>query len=219
MPESHPLEGISIRLLIVDDPALAEAAQRLRGEWHAETDSDFTVANATEKDLAAAKSLPGDGLVVPSAMLGTLAARGLVAPLPEKRLRADGDQWGRIFELLQLHEAAWGNQIMAVPLGSPVLTCYYRADLLEKLNRQPPQTWEEYQDLAQRLGARKPAAGDGPWHGAIEPLGPGLGRPDAAGLGRPLCQTSRQLFRAVRHRDDGTAADRVALRPAPWTSW
>ena len=66
-------------------------------------------------------------------MLGALAARGLIAPLPEKRLRADGDQWGGIFALLQLHEAAWGNQIMAVPLGSPVLTCYYRADLLESL--------------------------------------------------------------------------------------
>jgi multiple sugar transport system substrate-binding protein len=191
------LAGIQFQLLVVDDPALAKAAERLRGEWHAQTGSDFTVVNTTGKDLAAAMSLDTDGIVVPSAMLGTLAARRQIAPLPEKLLRGDNgdyadhdlnseighhsangdrgqsDSWGDIFDLLQLHEAVWGNQIVAVPMGSPVLTCYYRADLLEKLHQRPPQTWEEYQELAQRLGEQKLAAGAGPWHGALEPLGPG----------------------------------------------
>ena len=30
--------------------------------------------------------------------------------------------------MLKLREAVWGNQTMAVPFGSPVFCCYYRAD-------------------------------------------------------------------------------------------
>ncbi len=185
-PEAQPgasaaaetLAGVKFRLLVADDPALAKAAGRLRGEWHAQTGADLAIVNTTEKALAAAKSLDADAVIVSSAGVGTLAARGLIAPLPEKALHADhadhagGDPWSEIFELLQVHEAAWGDQIVAVPMGSPVLVCYYRADLLEKLRRPPPQTWQDYQELAQLLAARKPAGG-GPWHGAVEPLAPG----------------------------------------------
>ena len=189
-PAAEPLSGVTFRLLVADDPALAKAAGRLRGQWHAQTGSDFTVVDTTEQDLAAAKSLDADGVIVSTAMIGALAARGLIAAVPEQPPHAEpadnanagdkgdgetgdgGSQWGGIFELLQLHKATWGKQLMAVPMGSPVLVCYYRADLLEKLHRQPPQTWEEYRALAELLEAQKPAAG-GPWHGAVEPLGPG----------------------------------------------
>ena len=58
-------------------------------------------------------------------------------------------------------------------MGSPTFVCYYRADLLEKLGRQPPRTWDEYQELAQLLAAQKPTRQRGPWYGAIEPLGAG----------------------------------------------
>ncbi len=65
-----------------------------------------------------------------------------------------------------------------MPLGSPTLVCLYRADLLERLDRQPPRTWAEYRQLAElladrgRLGDAAPPQGS-PWCGAIEPLAPG----------------------------------------------
>jgi multiple sugar transport system substrate-binding protein len=162
-----PLAGVKFRLLVIDDPAMATAAERLRGEWKAQTGGDFEVVRGGEKDLRHA-----DGIICPSALIGTLAAAKRLAPLPEEMVRGDAGQWSDIFELLRLREAAWGSQIVAVPLGSPVLACCYRSDLLEKVGRRPPQTWEEYQELAQLLGRQKPP-GNGPWHGAIEPLGPG----------------------------------------------
>ncbi len=106
----------------------------------------------------------------PSHLLGVLAERKLLAAVPPAIL--SGAQWGDIFELLKLREAAWGQQIMAVPFGSPVFTCYYRADLLEKLHRKPPRTWTEYEELAKLLAAQKPA-GSSAWCGTIEPLAPG----------------------------------------------
>ena len=169
---SQPLAGLKFRLAVVDDWRIAAAAQRMRGEWKAQTGSEFDVVQRSEKDLVDAKTkkLDADGVIFPSAMLGTLAEAKLLAPLPEKLLRDSSSQWSDIFEMLRLHEAVWGNQVLAVPFGSPVLTCCYRADLLEKLGRGPPQSWEEYQDLAQQLDRLKPADGGGPWHGALEPL-------------------------------------------------
>ena len=93
---------------------------------------------------------------MPSHLLGVLAERKLLAPVPPRILR--DAEWGGVFELLRLREAAWGKQVMAVPFGSPVFCCYYRADLLEKLGRRPPRTWAEYQELAKLL-AKTPS----PW--------------------------------------------------------
>ncbi len=86
------------------------------------------------------------------------------------------------------------------PSARRVFCCYYRADLLEKLGRRPPQTWAEYEELARLLAASKFSgrrhAGPGPWCGAIEPLSPRLGWPDAHGPGRGL---------TVKHRDNYSA--------------
>jgi multiple sugar transport system substrate-binding protein len=59
-----------------------------------------------------------------------------------------------------------------------VLTLYYRADLLDRLRKRPPQTWSEYHELAtilarrENLGDAAPPA-DAPWFGAIQPLAAG----------------------------------------------
>ena len=172
-PVERPLEGLKLRIAVVDDPALAAAVKRVSGEWNAQTGAELQVAQVTEKDLAKAETLPADAVLCPSHLLGDLAERKLLAPVPPSILR--DAQWGGIFELLKLREAAWAHEIMAVPFGSPVFCCYYRADLLEKLHRRPPKTWAEYQDLAKLL-AEKGRAESGErrdWSGTIEPLAPG----------------------------------------------
>jgi multiple sugar transport system substrate-binding protein len=75
--------------------------------------------------------------------------------------------------LLKLREAAWGERIMAIPFGSPVFCCYYRADLLDKLGRRPPKTWAEYQELADLLAKIKPSPSKASWSATLEPLKPG----------------------------------------------
>jgi multiple sugar transport system substrate-binding protein len=169
-PVKRPLEGLTLRLAVVDDPALAAAVVRLRGEWNTQTGAELQVRQVAEKDLLQGDALPADAVLCPSHLLGVLAERKLLAAVPPAIL--SGAQWGEIFELLKLREAAWGQQIMAVPFGSPLLTCYYRADLLEKLGRKPPRTWTEYEALAKLLVAQKPA-GSTAWSGTIEPLAPG----------------------------------------------
>ena len=188
-PAEQPLKGVTIRLAVVDDPALAAAVARVKGEWNAQTGSEFEVIETTEKDLLRAERLPADGVLCPSHLLGVLAERKLLAPVPRKVLHSA--EWAGVFSLLKLREAVWGDQPMAIPFGSPVFCCYYRADLLEKLGRRPPKTWEEYQSLAKLLAQNSPRPlregqrnknsprplGEGQgvraWCGTIEPLAPG----------------------------------------------
>lgn len=110
-----------------------------------------------------------------------MAEQDLLAPVPEALL-ASGD-WAGVFDLLKLREAGWGKdqdqtgreknlRTKGVPFGSPVFVCYYRADLLEKIGRRPPQNWTEYFELAKALVASKPSA-EAAWCGAMEPLAPG----------------------------------------------
>lgn len=175
---ARPLAGMKLRLAVADDPALAAAIVRVQGEWNAQTGAEFEVLETTEEALQRADGLPADAVVCSSHFLGVLAEREWLAPVPANVLR--GEEWADVFPLPRLREAAWGNQTMAVPFGSPLFCCYYRADLLEELGRRPPRTWAEYQDLAKLLAPV--AASQTPnqeknnkkvWSATIEPLAPG----------------------------------------------
>ena len=98
-------------------------------------------------------------MIYPSALSGTLAERKSIVPLPASYFDNRELNWSDTFELEQLVETAWAKTPHAVPFGSPVFVCYYRADMLKHLNKRPPQTWTEYHELAV-LAARREELGD-----------------------------------------------------------
>jgi len=183
------LAGVTLQVLVVDDPELAAAVDRLRAEWQAQKGADFEVETVSASELTDADVQAADALICPSYQLGPLAEANLLAEAPEElrpnKILVDGrmadnrdDPWAGTFELLRACEAVWAGKLYAVPLGSPVFVCYYRAELLEKLGRRPPQTWAQYQELAELLDDRQnlgDAAGidEKAWCGTIEPLAPG----------------------------------------------
>jgi multiple sugar transport system substrate-binding protein len=177
---STPRAAVAIELLVVDDPAMAEAIGRLRTEWKARSGAAVSIAEMTEAELIAAESLAPsvDAVIYPSRQLGLLAERDWIAPLPPEYAQNRELAWSDTFELLQVAETHWGQIAFAVPLGSPVLTCYYRPDLLERFHRSVPQTWSQYHELAEFFSHRDnlddaaPPA-DAPWYGGAEPLAKG----------------------------------------------
>jgi multiple sugar transport system substrate-binding protein len=166
-----PFVGVKLKLQVVDDPAMAKAIERLRGEWSTQSGSDFEVIQTGEKELAEAKSLSADAVLCSSRLLALLAEKNLLAEVPEK-IR-NSPSWLEIFELSKIREASWAGKIHGLPFGSPVFTIYYRVDLLKKFNRTPPKNWSEYQELANLFQAEKTSTPDSPWHGTLEPLAPG----------------------------------------------
>lgn len=175
-----PPREIDLHVLVVDDPALATAIGALRAEWKARTHAHLNIREISAAELIAMNSLADstDAIIYPSDQLGLLATRDWVAPLPTDYAKSQELGWSDLFELLQVAEATWGQVPYAVPFGSPVLTCFYRADLLERFKKRPPRTWAEYHDLAeffhnrQNLADLAPAA-EASWYGVIEPWAKG----------------------------------------------
>jgi len=190
------LAGVRLKLLVVDDPGLAAAAERLRGEWHSSTGAEFEIFEITEAELLTAEQIECDAVVFPTHDLGELAERGWLLPFPAHAID-DRDfelDWPGIFETIRKTETVWGDQILAVPFGSPVFVCAYRADWFERFDRKPPRNWAEYQALAEFFSNHKDVGNSpaviktassedsaptivGAICGAIEPWGAGCAGP------------------------------------------
>lgn len=176
--DASPLAGAAVKLVVVGDHSLAEAVRLLRGEWQGSTGAKLEIDEQTVDELLALKEVPADAVIYPAECLGELAERDWLLPIPSATLNDPLLAWQEIFEADRSRLCAWGTEAYAIPFGSPVLTCCYRADLLRRIDRKPPETWAEYQELVELLSDRKnlgdaaPAA-ERPWFAAAEPLAEG----------------------------------------------
>jgi len=189
-----PLKGITVKLLVIDDPPMAQAISLLRGQWQAETGAELVIDDAVGADRTPAAEQgdpPVDAVIYPPQLLGTMVENAAIRHIKHEDLDSPDLDWADVCELVKSREVTWGGEVYALPLGSPVFVCFYRQDLLEPLGRNPPRTWEEYRQLAELLQRRgPPAASDAAsetaasaprsaekraaeWHGTVEPLAPG----------------------------------------------
>jgi hypothetical protein len=176
-----------LHLTVVDDPELAKSIARLRGEWKAQTGSELSVQGLSADEAATAQKLDADAVIYSPALLGMLAERKLIRPLSQAWLAGDPLEAADLLPPLDSLQFTWDGQPYAVPLGSPVLVLLYRPDLFEQFGKQPPRTWQEYQQLADFFSdpkkfksqerGRNTDADDRrisePWSGTVEPLAPG----------------------------------------------
>jgi multiple sugar transport system substrate-binding protein len=179
-PNATPQGPGEVKLLVVDDGEMCAAIEQLRAEWKARTGTNIAISQASSADLIAAESLAGqpDAVIYPSRLLGALAERKWIVPLPADFASNRELAWSDTFELLQIAETNWSKTPHAVPFGSPVLTCYYRPDLLESQHKKPPRSWQEYHEQAEVLNRREDLGAGAPpadqaWHGSLQPLAAG----------------------------------------------
>jgi ABC-type glycerol-3-phosphate transport system substrate-binding protein len=144
-----------VRLAVVDNARLANAIENLRGEWKTQTDTELKVNQLTSDDLNTSKQLDVDAVIYPTELLGTLAEQRLIRPLNRDWLKDDPLDAADLLMPLDSLDLTWDGQPYAVPLGSPVMMLLYRPDLFEKFGKQPPRTWEEYQQLVDFFSNRK----------------------------------------------------------------
>lgn len=172
-PADDPSAGEPLRVLIVDDPALAEAVQL---QWRARAEGEIEVLQKSAEELVdpRRKRLAADVVIYPNGLIGELAERDWIVPIAKDVF--NGPEFGRrdIFDQVHQREVVWGEQAYAVPLGSPQLTVMYDAERLQQRGLDPPKTWEEYAILCVLLGSDGAHSFAVPsrWV-VVEPLGPG----------------------------------------------
>lgn len=116
-PTATQRASVTLRVLVVNEPQLAEAITHLRGEWAERTDGELKAQAVAWKDVDLAKPLEADLVVFPSRYFGELAARELLRPVRSNVLDDDSLNVADIFPLVRNDLLKCGGQIMALPLG------------------------------------------------------------------------------------------------------
>lgn len=196
-----------LKVVVVDDPPLAEALQR---QWSTIAEEPLELTTLTAADVVAADRLaPTDVIIYPSALLGVLAEKQSLQPLSDSFWNGDRLARRQLLEIPRKRLAVWGEKPHAVPLGEPTPVLIYRADLFESLGLAAPTHWSDLQTLAARLSTREeagkfaPPAAD-PWYGLLEPLAPGSAAPTLLLRAAPY----------ARHRNQySTLFDMITMEP------
>ena len=156
----QPVVGASLRLLVIDDPELAEV---IPFEWQARMGSELQVTQMTSAEFFAdtKKSLQADIVVFPGPLIGELVEGQHIVKIPTSLLTdkesddSESDEnrfaWQDVFPLVRTQECQWGKRVYMLPLGSPSLVMMVRQDILEQVDHEIPTTWDEYRQLVDAL--------------------------------------------------------------------
>ncbi|MEX0793387.1 MAG: extracellular solute-binding protein, partial [Pirellulaceae bacterium] len=139
-----------LSVVVLDDPSLAEAIRR---ELGARLDREAQVESLASVDLMAQSALRHDVVIYPPRLMGEFIARGWIDPLPPAARDDEDLDMADVFTAIRQQEIRWGNQVYAVPFGSPVPVLIVREDLLEQLDLEIPTTWQAYAACVEAIQA------------------------------------------------------------------
>ena len=109
--------SVALRVLVVNDPPLVEAINRLRGEWAERSGGELNAMPTTWAELAPSKKLDADLIIFPSRYLGELCTRELLRPVRTSVLEDDDLKSADIFPIVRNDLIKWNHETFALPLG------------------------------------------------------------------------------------------------------
>ncbi|MEX2310070.1 MAG: hypothetical protein WD738_21035 [Pirellulales bacterium] len=112
-----PRPSVALRVLVVNEPELTDAIDRLRGEWAEQSGGELNASAATWADLSAAKEIDADAIIFPSRYLGELCVRNQIRPVRPNVLESKDLDATDFFPAVRHELIHWGGQVMALPLG------------------------------------------------------------------------------------------------------
>ena len=73
--------SVALRVLVVNEPAVADAVNRLRGEWAERSSGELSASSKSWKQVSAAQQLDADVVIFPSRYIGELCVHGWLQPI------------------------------------------------------------------------------------------------------------------------------------------
>jgi multiple sugar transport system substrate-binding protein len=125
-------------------------------------------------DPSAGNAPDADLWVIPAVQLPRLAKEDRLRTLPEEYMGDRNANWTDLLPLYREQLLAWNHKRFAFPLLGEAPVCGYRDDLFQNPGHQaafeqqykrklaPPQTWEQFADIAEYFHKHGPAGQPGP---------------------------------------------------------
>lgn len=155
--EANPFAGTQVTVSFPAGLGLEQNWELALAEWQKRTGAEVVLKPRT---LAGDQSLidayggnadSADLVLFPLTGISVLGDAGWFPVIAEQLRKPNHLNWNDLFQGLRDTIGARYGGPATVPISCPVLTCYYREDLLAAANLSPPRTWEEYQKLAETV--------------------------------------------------------------------
>jgi multiple sugar transport system substrate-binding protein len=105
--------------------------------------------------------------VIAAADLPRIVRAGLLQPLPPSYSGSTNATWADLLPLYREQLLVWDEKLYGFPLLGTAPVCCYRTDWLQEAKLAPPQTWEQFADIAERFHK---AGADGKAGPSLPPL-------------------------------------------------
>lgn len=165
--QDKPYEGVTVRILSFDGPAVTEPLLRRGPDFEALTGAKIEVTTVPFADLfnkiqtdQATGTNSYDAFILAPQWHADLIIPGYLEDITD-RVNNDAEiQWDDIGPFFRNFISTYEGKIYTIPLDGDLHTVYYRTDVFEENNLTPPTTWEDYLTVAAALNG-KDLNGDG----------------------------------------------------------
>jgi multiple sugar transport system substrate-binding protein len=166
-PEALSYDGVEVNVLTFTGPQIAEPLQRRGPDFTALTGAKINVIIVPFSDLyqkmltdMATGTNSFDAFVFAPQWMVDFITPGYLEDLTDRVAADEAIQWDDIAPFFRDFSATYGGRIYTIPLDGDVHMVYYRTDLLEEAGLQPPETWDDYLNIAKTFYG-KDLNGDG----------------------------------------------------------
>jgi multiple sugar transport system substrate-binding protein len=166
---TKPYQDLTIRVAVPKGWQFKDSWDVQLEEWSARTGAKVELVETDAQNLTLpllSSESPPQLMLLPWTRRGELLVDRRLQPFPEPALDESQLHWNDVLQGLREKQCTADGGPYLMPLSEPVLVCYYRADLLEKAGLKPPESWNDYQTLLDRLASWAPGLT------AVEPWAP-----------------------------------------------
>ena len=154
--DTQNFEGTEINILTFTGPQIAEPLQRRAPDFEAQTGASVNVVTVPFSDLyqrmltdMATGTNSFDGFVFAPQWMVDFIVPGYIEDLTSRVESDEVLQWEGVAPFFRNFSSTYEGGIYTVPLDGDFQMVYYRSDLLEQEGLEPPQTWDDYLEIAE----------------------------------------------------------------------
>ena len=166
-PTALPFAGVTFNLLTFTGPQIAEPLQRRAPDFEALTGAQIRIVTVPNADLyqtilkdQATGTNSFAAFVFAPQWIGDFVDGGYMEPLDKYIAKDTAIQWDDIMPFFRDFSTQYKGATYTVPLDGDFHMVYYRTDIFQQNNLQPPKTWDDYLADAKALNG-KDMNGDG----------------------------------------------------------
>jgi len=159
--------GTTVRVVTFTGPQIAEPLQRRAPDFEKLTGAKIEVITVPFSDLYqklltdfATKTNSYDATVFDPQWMGDYVPPGYLEDLTNRVQNDSALQWNDIAPFFRDFSATFKGRVYTVPLDGDFQMVYYRKDLLQRDGLTPPETWQDYINIAKHFQG-KDLNGDG----------------------------------------------------------